>query len=93
MLDAFSFLEDKSLIEDIVVNNAHKLNNLIDENIEVIKTDLYPPSIKNSSELLKDLVYKNAKKKYGEVLPKLVQDRIDKELIPIINYKFDVVYW
>ncbi|TNK91386.1 PolC-type DNA polymerase III, partial [Mycoplasmopsis pullorum] len=27
MLDAFSFLEDKSLIEDIVVNNAHKLNN------------------------------------------------------------------
>lgn len=93
MLDAFSFLKDKSLIEDIVVNNAHKLNNLIDENIEVIKTDLYPPSIKNSSELLKDLVYKNAKKKYGEVLPKLVQDRIDKELIPIINYKFDVVYW
>ncbi|WAM05381.1 hypothetical protein OM999_03275 [Mycoplasmopsis cynos] len=40
-----------------------------------------------------ELVYKNAKLKYGDDLPIIVKNRIEKELNPIIKYGFDVIYW
>ncbi|MBO6246889.1 MAG: PolC-type DNA polymerase III, partial [Anaerovibrio sp.] len=36
--------------------------------------------------------YNKAKSLYGEVLPKIVQDRIDQELKPIIAHGFSVLY-
>lgn len=39
-----------------------------------------------------ELVYKNAKLKYGDDLPIVVKNRIEKELNPIIKYGFDVIY-
>ena len=93
MKSCFNFLNSSSLVEEIVVENPNKLNSLIDENIEVIKTKLYAPNFDNSADKLKNLVYENAYKIYGQNLPAIIKERIDHELEPIIKYGFSVVYW
>ena len=93
MKSCFNFLNSSSLVEEIVVENPNKLNSLIDENIEVIKTKLYAPNFDNSADKLKNLVYENAYKIYGQNLPTIIKERIDHELEPIIKYGFSVVYW
>ncbi|UUD36203.1 PolC-type DNA polymerase III [Mycoplasmopsis citelli] len=93
MLDEFAFLEDLKLIKDIVINNPKKIEQMVDDNIEVIKKDLYTPKFDNSNQKLYDLVYKTAREKYGENLPKIIEERLEKEITPIIKYGYDVIYW
>ncbi|TNK83519.1 PolC-type DNA polymerase III [Mycoplasmopsis pullorum] len=92
MKQQFSFLPSSKIIEDVVVNNTNKIADMVEE-IEVIKKDLYTPVFDNSKQNLHDLVYKTAHEKYGENLPTIVKERIEKELTPILKYGFDVVYW
>ncbi|KKB26727.1 DNA polymerase III alpha subunit [Mycoplasmopsis meleagridis] len=92
MLEQFSFLNDKELINEIVIENTHKIANMC-ENIQVIKKDLFKPEFDNSEIKLKELVYKTAREKYGVVLPKFIEERIKAELDPIINHGFSVIYW
>ncbi|QLG43596.1 PolC-type DNA polymerase III [Mesomycoplasma hyopneumoniae] len=89
----FEFLEDQQLIEEIVVKNSNFVADLIENNIQIIKSGLYPPSFDNSEVKLKEFVYKKAYEKYGRFLPKLIENRIKTELEPIINQGFHVVYW
>lgn len=93
MKQQFEFLNSSDLVEKIVVDNTHYLNSLIDNDIEVIKSKLYPPNFDNSQEKLVSLVYENAYKTYGQNLPEVVLKRIKRELEPINKYGFSVVYW
>lgn len=93
LIDQFSFLNNSELVFEIVVKNSNLIANQIDNNIEIIKENLYPPKIENSSQKLRDFAYEVAHKKYGNPLPQLILDRIKKELDPIIQQGFDVVYW
>ncbi|AKA50127.1 hypothetical protein VO56_02665 [Mycoplasmopsis gallinacea] len=93
MKQAFTFLGNVDDINEVVIENTHKINQMIDDNIEVIKKDLYTPIFDNSKSKLPDLVYKTAHEKYGEKLPKIVEERIKKEIEPILKYGFDVIYW
>lgn len=93
MLDQFEFLNSSDLAYEIVVKNTNFLNSMIEDNLEVIKSKLYPPKFDDSETKLVDLVYKNAHKIYGDNLPKIVEDRIKRELEPINKYGFSVVYW
>ncbi|QSF13468.1 PolC-type DNA polymerase III [Mycoplasma sp. Mirounga ES2805-ORL] len=92
MIKQFSFLNDDKLIEDVVINNTHKIADMCD-NVQIVKEGLFAPSFDNSSQKLRDLVYKNAKEKYGENLPEFLKNRIESELNPIIKHGFDVIYW
>ena len=92
MIEEFSFLGDVNLIKEIVVTNTNKIAEQI-EYIEVIKKDLYTPTFGNSDKDLTELVYKNARMKYGEILPEIIEKRIQRELTPIIEYGFAVIYW
>ncbi|QSB07520.1 PolC-type DNA polymerase III [Mycoplasma tauri] len=92
MIEQFSFLNDQSLINEVVVKNSQKIANMA-QNLEIIKKGLYTPEFDDSKKKLADLVYKNAHEKYGDNLPELIQKRIDAELKPIIKYGFDVIYW
>lgn len=93
MLSEFSFLNNGNLVEDIVVNNTHKIANMIDDNIEIIKKKLYVPNFDNSDKKLKDLVLENAKKIYGDKIDERIKQRIEKELNSIIKYGYSVIYW
>ncbi|MEG1900189.1 MAG: PolC-type DNA polymerase III [Bacilli bacterium] len=93
MIEDFSFL-DKEEREKIVIDNTNKIADMI-EIIEVIpETHGIPfsPHMENSVQIVTDLVYTRAKELYGDVLPDIVKDRVEKELSGIINGGFDVIY-
>ncbi|HHT38536.1 MAG TPA: PolC-type DNA polymerase III [Mollicutes bacterium] len=92
MLEAFSFL-DKDLAYEIVVTNTNKIADMI-EPIVVIKNSPKPlsPKMEDSDKIVRDLTYNRAHSLYGEKLPDIVQDRIEKELSGIIGGGFDVIY-
>ncbi|MGV2392524.1 UNVERIFIED_CONTAM: hypothetical protein O8I53_05845 [Campylobacter lari] len=91
MIKQFEFLNDEYLIKEIVIDNTNLIANKAD-NLQIIKEGLFTPKYDNSDVKLKELVYENAYKKYGKVLPQYIQERIDAELNPIIKYGFSVIY-
>ncbi|MCK5866855.1 MAG: PolC-type DNA polymerase III [Mycoplasmataceae bacterium] len=92
MREEFAFLSDVKLIEEIVVTNTNKIADMI-EDIEVIKKDLYTPGFDDVDNKVNNFVYKTAREIYGDNLPKIVEDRIERELAPIKKYGFSVIYW
>ena len=92
MKAAFAFLDDRELIDEIVVENTHVIADMI-EPIEVIKNKLFTPTMDNVEENVRSLVYSNAYKTYGETLPKIIVDRIETELASIIGHGFAVIYY
>ncbi len=99
MLDDFAFLGNEKAFE-IVVTNTNYINSLIEE-FPLFPKKLYAPGddfmakegIPSAKEELLKLTYATAHKKYGENLPKLVQDRLDKELNSIINNDYATIYF
>ena len=54
--------------------------------------DKCPPVIPGSADEISQMANQKAIELYGDPLPQLVKDRLDAELIPIINNGFDVMY-
>ncbi len=90
MLDAFSWLGEGKAYE-YVVTNTNKIADMI-EYCYPIKDRLYPPSIPDSDEQLKNSCYENAHKMYGEHLPEIVENRLKRELDCIINNGYSIMY-
>ncbi len=90
MLNEFDYLgSDKA--EEVVITNT----NLIADMIEVmspVRPDKCPPVIEDSDRQLTDICYNRAHELYGETLPKIVEDRLEKELHSIISNGFAVMY-
>ena len=90
MLDDFHFLGEEKAYE-IVVTNTNELANKI-EKVVPIKDKLFTPRMDGANEEIRELSYSNAKKLYGEDLPQIVIDRLEKELDSIIGNGFSVIY-
>lgn len=60
--------------------------------IEPVERDKYAPVIENSDQELKDLCFTKAHAIYGDPLPKIVEERLNRELDSIINNGFAVMY-
>src|SRR5699024_7434768 len=75
----------------IVVENTQEIANMIDK-VEVIKKDLYPPTIDGAEEEIRQMSYDNAKALYGEEVPQIVVDRLETEIESIIGNGFAVIY-
>lgn len=91
MKEEFAFLEDPNLIEDIVVNNPNYIASLFEEQ-QIIKDKLYTPVMENSDNITKDMVYSKAHEMYGDPLPTLIEERLEKELNGIISNGYSVLY-
>lgn len=90
MLDAFHFLGEEKARE-IVIDNTQALADRI-ERVVPIKDKLYTPHMDGANEEIRELSYKNAHKLYGDDLPQIVVDRLEKELESIIGNGFSVIY-
>ncbi len=90
MLEEFSYLGEEKA-KEIVIDNTNKIADMI-ESISPIHPDKCPPSIPNSEEDLRNMCYAKAKRWYGDPLPKIVQDRLDRELNSIISNGYAVMY-
>ena len=90
MLEEFSYLGSEKA-EEVVITNTNKIADMI-EKISPIHPDKYPPVIENSDQDLKDICFNKAHEMYGEVLPQIVEDRLNKELHSIISNGYAVMY-
>ena len=92
MLEEFSYLGAQRAYE-VVVKNPNLIADQV-EHIEPVLSGSYPPSIENSARDLETMCRAKAEELYAEdgVLPQIVSDRVDAELIPIIKNGFDVMY-
>ncbi|HDF0195120.1 TPA: PolC-type DNA polymerase III [Staphylococcus aureus] len=90
MLNEFHFLGEEKAHE-IVVKNTNELADRI-ERVVPIKDELYTPRMEGANEEIRELSYANARKLYGEDLPQIVIDRLEKELKSIIGNGFAVIY-
>ncbi|MFD2829737.1 PolC-type DNA polymerase III [Corticicoccus populi] len=90
MYDEFAFLDEK-LKREIIIDAPQRVAAMIDD-IKPIKDDLYTPNIDGANEEIRELSYNNAKSIYGEDLPNLVVERLEKELDSIIGNGFSVIY-
>ena len=93
MMNDFSFIDAK-LAKKIVIDNPSIINDMVEEIEVIIETGGVPfsPKIENSAQIVKDLVYSKAHELYGETLPNIIEERLEKELSGIINGGFDVIY-
>ncbi|MCR5687656.1 MAG: PolC-type DNA polymerase III [Lachnospiraceae bacterium] len=90
MMAEFEYLGyDKAY--EVVVTNTVKISDMI-EKIEPVRPDKCPPVIENSDKLLTDICYTRAREIYGDDLPPIVSQRLDKELGSIIKNGFAVMY-
>lgn len=91
MLKEFTWLGEK-LAYEMVVTNTRAIADQISI-IRPVKDALYPPDIEGSDRKLSEICYENAHKKYGPILPEIVEKRLEKELASIIGHGFYVVYY
>ena len=90
MLKEFEYLGEKRAYE-VVVENTNKIADMC-ERISPISPEKCPPYIDNCEQTIKDIAYKRAHELYGDPLPQIVQERLDKELDSIIRNGFSVMY-
>ncbi len=90
MLEEFAYLgSDKA--EEVVITNTNLIADMI-ESMSPVRPDKCPPVIENSDQQLTDICYNRAHELYGETLPKIVEERLEKELHSIISNGFAVMY-
>ena len=90
MLNEFAYLGDEKAYE-VVVTNTNKIADMC-EKISPISPEKCPPHIEGCEETIKDIAYTKAHELYGDPLPEIVQERLDKELNSIIKNGFSVMY-
>ena len=90
MLAEFEYLgSDKA--REVVIDNTNLIADMVDS-IDPVRPDKCPPVIENSDQTLTDICYRRAHEIYGEVLPDIVEKRLEKELNSIISNGFAVMY-
>ena len=90
MLKEFEYLgSDKA--REVVITKTNKIADRIDV-MSPVRPDKCPPVIPDSDKTLTEICYNKAHELYGEELPAIVKDRLDKELHSIISNGFAVMY-
>lgn len=97
MLEAFRFLGEETAYR-VVVTNTRQLADRF-EPFEMFPrkggpTDngLFSPIIEGADEEIRSKCYATARELYGDPLPDIVAERLEKELKPIIQYGFSANY-
>ena len=90
MMAEFDYLGgDKA--KEIVIDNTRMILDMCDS-ISPVRPDKCAPVIENSDEILTKICYDKAHEIYGDDLPEIVQERLERELNSIIKNGFAVMY-
>ena len=90
MLEEFAYL-GSAKAEEVVITNPNRIADMC-ERISPVRPDKCPPVIENSDQMLRDICYNKAHRMYGDPLPEIVQERLDRELNSIISNGYAVMY-
>ena len=90
MLEEFEYLgSDKA--HEIVIDNPNMIADWV-EKIAPVRPDKCPPVIPDSDRMLREICYNRAHEMYGEDLPEVVTERLERELNSIISNGFAAMY-
>ena len=90
MLEEFAYLGSKKA-QEIVIDNPNRIADMV-EKISPVRPDKCPPVIEDSDKTLREICYSKAHSMYGEELPHIVVERLERELNSIISNGFAVMY-
>ena len=90
MLREFYYLGEEKARE-IVITNTNLIADEI-ENIKPVPDGTFPPKIEGAEEQIQQIAMDKAHSIYGDPLPPIVEQRLDKELKSIIKNGFSVMY-
>ncbi len=90
MLAEFSYLGEETA-KEVVITNPNKIADMC-EILRPIPYGTFPPKIEGADEELTEICWRRIKDEYGDPLPKLISDRLEKELKSIISNGFGVLY-
>ena len=90
MLAEFAYL-GSAKAKEVVIDNPNMIADWV-EKISPVRPDKCPPVIPNSDQMLRDICYNKAHEMYGEDLPEVVVERLERELNSIISNGFAVMY-
>ncbi len=90
MLAEFAYLGSEKA-EEVVITNPNKIADMC-ERISPVRPDKCPPVIENSDQMLRDICYNKAHDIYGQELPEIVYERLERELNSIISNGYAVMY-
>lgn len=90
LFEEFSYLDEEDR-KKFIIDNTLLIADMI-EDVKPVPDGTFPPIIEGSEKTLRDICYKNAIDKYSENLPKIVEDRLERELTSIISNGYAVLY-
>ncbi len=91
MLQEFSYLDEEKARE-IVIDNPIKICQSIEKDMNPVQTKLHPPKIEGAEQEIRTTCAARAIELYGEPLPQIVEERMERELGSIIENGFSVLY-
>lgn len=91
MISEFSYLGEGRAYE-VVVENTNKICDMI-QPLKPIPDGTFPPEMDGAEEKIRDMCTKKAEMLYGNPLPDIVKNRMEKELEKITKYGFAVLYY
>ena len=91
MLAEFAYLGEKEA-ERVVIGDPQAIAAMIDDDVRPISDEKCPPQIEGSEERLRSRCYDKAHEIYGDPLPEIVEQRLDRELTSIIGNGYAVMY-
>jgi DNA polymerase-3 subunit alpha (Gram-positive type) len=90
MLEEFSYLGDEAARE-VVVSGPTGIAERIEE-LSPVPHELARPEIEGADESVRSSAYARATELYGDPLPGIVRDRLERELRAIIGHGYAVIY-
>ena len=90
MLKEFEYLGAEKA-EEVVITNPRKITDMCDK-ISPIRAGKFPPVIEDSDKTLREICHNRAHEIYGETLPPIVEERLERELNSIISNGYAVMY-
>lgn len=90
MLTEFSYLGEETAYE-VVVTAPNAVAESVEE-VRPVREGEYFPTLEGSAEELRSISYERAYSLYGNPLPPMIEERLEKELSSIIGKGYDIIY-
>ncbi|XEC97145.1 PolC-type DNA polymerase III [Paenibacillus tarimensis] len=90
MLEEFAFLGEEKAHE-VVVRNTNELADRFEE-YEMFPQEPFFPIIEGADDEMRNICYSTARKLYGDPIPDVVTERLEREIVPITKSGFSALY-
>ena len=90
MLESFKYLGE-DIAKEVVVDNTNKIADMI-EDVIPISEEKHFPQIPDADNYVREMSYIEARRFYGEELPSVIKERLEKEINGIIQNGYSSIY-